>query len=93
MEVYFKFCFILLMSQVECWKPSHPATFSIQQTFPDLANDHVSRSSNNNAIHKDSVDSLLDSFNRNEFADDVRKAIQASQSLIFFRLTISRYTL
>lgn len=61
---------IWLLSQVECWKPiSHPAAYTVYQTFPDHASEPVAH--NSNAIQKDSVDSLLDSFNKNDFINDV----------------------
>ena len=76
MKLYLKIFLIWLLSQAECWKPvSHPAAFSVHQTFPDLSSDPSSRSSYNNVIQKDSVDSLLDSFNKNDFINDVSKII------------------
>lgn len=82
MKIYFKICFVWLVSQAECWKPiSHPAAFSVYQTFPDLGSEPISRSSESNAIQKDSVDSLLDSFNRNDFANDVSAFKELANSI------------
>lgn len=87
MKLYLNIFLIWLLSQVDCWKPiSHPASFSVYQTFPDLESDSISRSSNNNAIQKDSVDSLLDSFNKNDFADDVSNFVELrkAEALVSF---------
>lgn len=71
----FLLSFVLVsFSQVYGWKPiSHPAAFSVFQTFHDTEGNAVSRSSSSNAIvHGDSVDSLLNSFNsfnKNEYSD------------------------
>lgn len=73
MKICFKISLIWLLSQVECWQPiSHPAAYTVYQTFTDHASESVVRGSN--ALQKNSVDSLLDSFNKNDFADDVSKS-------------------
>lgn len=70
MKICFKISLIWLLSQVDCWKPiSHPAAYTVYQTFSDHANEPVARSSN--ALQKNSVDTLLDSFNKNDFSNDV----------------------
>lgn len=74
MKLWLNVILLCLMSQVYGWKPiSHPAAYTVYQTFPDHANSEtVSRSFN--AIHKDSVDSLIDSFDKNNYNDDVSKS-------------------
>jgi hypothetical protein len=73
MKIYFKFSLIWLLSQVNCWKPiDHPAAYTVHQSFSDGEPSAVSRSSSSNFISSgDSVDTLLDSFNKNGFSDDV----------------------
>lgn len=67
----FLLSFVLVsLSQVYGWKPiSHPAAFSVFQTFHDTEGNAVSRSSSNTIVHGDSVDTLLNSFNKNEYSD------------------------
>jgi hypothetical protein len=77
MKTYFKIGLIWLLSQnlVECWKPlAHPAAYTIEHSYSDDENLPVARSSSNSIIHhssSESVESLLNSFNKNEFANDV----------------------
>jgi len=54
------------------WKPiSHPAAFTVHQTFPALGSEPTNlRKASNEVIQSDSVDGLLASFNHNEFGDD-----------------------
>lgn len=92
MKICFKISLIWLLSQAECWKPiSHPAAYTVYQTFTDHASQSVARGSN--ALQKNSVDSLLDSFNKNDFADDVSKSTEtfyASQSNTFGYASVHR---
>lgn len=76
MKILFNISLLWLLCQVEGWKPiAHPAAYTVEQTFSDHENLPVARSSSNSIIysssHDDSVDSLLNSFNKNEFVNDV----------------------
>lgn len=62
------FSFLSILPMINCWKPitsSHPASFSIQQSFP--ANSEFTRKSSNEISSSDSVDSYIESYHRNEF--------------------------
>jgi hypothetical protein len=64
------------MSQVECWTPvEHPAAYTVHQTFVDRDSKAISQSASNNYLASDSVDTLLDSFNKNVFTDDVSESV------------------
>ena len=75
MKILLKISLIWLLSQVDCWNPiAHPAAYTVEQSFSDHENLPVARSSSNSNIYSsssESVDSLLDSFNKNEFTNDV----------------------
>jgi hypothetical protein len=75
MKIYLKISLIWLLSQVNCWQPIvHPAAYTIEHTYSDHENLPVARSSSNSIIHhstSESVDNLLNSFNKNEYANDV----------------------
>lgn len=79
MKILLKISLIWLLSQVDCWNPiiAHPAAYTVEQSFSDHENLPVARSSSNSIIYSsssESVDSLLDSFNKNEFTNDVSSA-------------------
>lgn len=70
MKLFLVIRFFLINTVVQksnCWKPiTHPASFSVVQSFPDQGSDGTSRSS---VIHSGPANSLLHSFNKNEFTD------------------------
>jgi hypothetical protein len=76
MKIYLSLGFVWLMSQAHGWKPiSHPASYSVIHDYPGSGGSSasVARSSASNVIHTDSVDTLFDSFHKNEVADDVSR--------------------
>jgi hypothetical protein len=80
MKILLNISLVWLLSQVECWKPiAHPAAYTVEQTFSDHENLPVARSSSNSIVYSssgDSVDHLLDSFNKNSFVNDVSLQFQ-----------------
>lgn len=84
MKIQFVICSIWLLSHVDCWTPvTNPAAYTVHQTFADRDSKAISRSSSSNFLASDSVDTLLDSFNKNVYTDDV------SESVIGFLLRLS----
>lgn len=65
------------LQQTDCWKPiSNSAAYSLQQTFPDYAEESVSRSAHSIIHHSnDASGSVLNSFKNSEHIGDVSASV------------------
>lgn len=63
----------LLVPIIDCWKPisGHPSAFSISQSYPALGSEtasSITRKSSNELLSSDSVESILDSFHKDDYS-------------------------
>lgn len=85
------FLFLLWLSNhVICWTPiTHPAAYTVQQTFSDQNEESISRVSNKNILlHSDSIDSF-GTIHSNEYSNEVIK--QTGSNLVWSYSLISDY--